>query len=174
MRYRRATVTGATCFFTVNIAERQKTLLTGHINVLRNAIKKVKQNHPFDIEAMVILPDHLHALWTLPENDADFSLRWNLIKAGFSRELAKTERISKSRQRKGERGIWQRRFWEYLIRDDNDYERHVDYIHINPVKHGYVEKPIDWPFSSLHRFVKNEILPASWAVVDIDGKYGER
>ncbi len=89
MRYRRANVTGATYFFTVNIAERQKSLLTDHVEVLRNAIKKVKQNHPFEIDAMVILPDHLHALWTLPENDADFSLRWNLIKAGFSRELAK-------------------------------------------------------------------------------------
>jgi len=174
MRYRRANVTAATYFFTVNIAERQKSLLTDHVDVLRNAIKKVKQNHPFEIDAMVILPDHLHALWTLPEHDADFSMRWNLIKSGFSRELAKTERISSSRSLKGERGIWQRRFWEHLIRDDNDYERHVNYIHFNPVKHGYVDKPIDWPFSSFHRFVKDEMLPANWTVAEIDGKYGER
>ncbi len=114
--------------------------------------------HPFVIDAMVVMPDHLHCLWTLPENDGDFSTRWGLIKAGFSRQLAATERVSISRKSKGERGVWQRRFWEHLIRDELDFERHVDYIHYNPVKHGYVTRPVDWQFSSIHRYIKTRLL----------------
>ncbi len=112
MRYRRADVQGATYFFTVNLAERRKSLLVDYVEILRSVTKKVKQDHPFQIDAIVIMPDHLHAIWTLPQNDADFSKRWGLIKAGFSRGIAKTERISSSRKNKGERGIWQRRFWD--------------------------------------------------------------
>ncbi len=174
MRYRRADVPGATYFFTVNLAERRKTLLVDHVDVLREATKKVKQNHTFKIDAIVILPDHLHAIWTLPESDADFSKRWNLIKGSFSRTLAKAERISTSRKNKGERGIWQRRFWEHLIRDENDFERHVDYIHYNPVKHGYVNKPTDWKHSSVHRFIEKKLISPCWAGCDEDeGRYGE-
>jgi len=143
MQYRRADVKGGTYFFTVNLAERNKTLLVDEFDQLRMVINKVKKRHPFYLDAMVVLPDHLHMLMTLPENDNDFAKRWTLIKSGFSRLLPKTERINKSRQSKGERGIWQRRYWEHLIRDDKDYERHVDYIHYNPVKHGYVKRPID-------------------------------
>lgn len=100
-----------------------------HADVLRAVIREVQSRHPFRIDAMVVLPDHLHAIWTLPMNDKDFSVRWMLIKSGFSRRLPLGERRNKSRMAKGERGIWQRRFWEHLIRDENDYERHVNYIH---------------------------------------------
>ena len=100
---------------------------------------------------MVVLPEHLHAVWTLPKNDNDFAKRWMLIKSNFSRQLPTTERINKSRKTKGERGIWQRRYWEHLIRDEIDYQRHVEYIHYNPVKHGYVDKPTDWKYSTIHQ-----------------------
>jgi putative transposase len=112
---------------------------------------------------MVILPDHLHTIWTLPDGDHDFSQRWRQIKSAFSREIAKEERISQSRLRKQERGIWQRRFWEHVIRDEEDFNRHVDYIHINPVKHGYIQKVADWPYSSFHQYVRLGILPVDWA-----------
>jgi len=162
MQYRRADVKGGTYFFTVNLAERNKTLLVDYIDDLRNAIKTVINNHPFKIDAFVVLPDHLHAIWTLPKNDADFATRWGLIKSGFSRCIPKTERINKSRTTKGERGIWQRRYWEHLIRDDLDYKRHMDYVYYNPVKHGYVESVLDWPHSSFHRDVNRGTCPADW------------
>ncbi|MBL1459160.1 MAG: transposase [Methylophaga sp.] len=164
MRYRRADVAGATYFFTVNLLNRKQTLLTDHIDTLRACIKTVKQRHPFHIDAMVILPDHLHAIWTLPPGDADFAKRWMLIKTAFSRALPKHENINQSRKSKRERGIWQRRYWEHLIRDELDYERHVDYIHYNPVKHGYVDKTFDWPYSSIHRFIEKGIISSDWGV----------
>ena len=163
MRYRRANIKGATYFFTVNLAERQNDLLVRHIAILREVTRAVKSAHPFDIEAMVVLPEHLHAIWRLPEGDADFPMRWSLIKSGFSRRLEKTELIRDSRVKKRERGIWQRRYWEHQIKDHCDFERHVDYIHYNPVKHGIVKQPIDWPFSTLHRFVQKGVLPENWA-----------
>ncbi|HVK95569.1 MAG TPA: transposase [Noviherbaspirillum sp.] len=174
MRYRRATTRGGTYFFTVNLADRSSTLLVDGIDALRDAMRTVQQRHPFHIDAIVVLPDHLHAIWTLPENDAGYPQRWALIKAGFSRQLPGTEQRSASRQRKGERGIWQRRYWEHQIKDDNDFTRHVDYIHINPVKHGYAERPIDWPHSSIHRYVKDRILPSDWAAnPPMEGRFGE-
>ena len=136
MRYRRAEVAGGTYFFTVNLAERKQTLLLDYVDVLRSVIREVKAKHPFHIDAMVILPDHLHAVWTLPVGDADYPIRWMLIKAGFSRNIPKGERRNASRMTKGERGIWQQRYWKHLIRNDGDYERHVDYVHFNPVKRG--------------------------------------
>jgi len=163
MRYRRAKLPGATYFFTVNLAERKSRLLVDYVGLLKDSIRYVKSNHPFEIDAMVIMPDHLHAIWTLPEGDNDFSTRWGLIKAGFSRRISKGERLSLSRQSKGERGIWQRRFWEHLIRDDDDFERHVDYIQYNPVKHGFVNRPVDWPFSSIHRYIKDQVIDENWA-----------
>ena len=143
MQYRRHYHQGASYFLTVNLAERSSDLLIENIDVLRYAFKTVKQRHPFRIDAIVILPDHLHMLCTLPSDDADFSKRIKLIKYYFSHSIAKTERISKSRQKKGERGIWQRRFWEHCIRDEMDYRTHIDYTHMNPVKHGYVERVQD-------------------------------
>ncbi len=130
--YRRYRVKGGCYFFTVALAERRGSLLTENLEGLRAAFREVKQAHPFEMEASVILPDHLHCIWTLPEDDDDFSTRWRQIKTAFSRRLPKIERRSESRLNKGERGIWQRRFWEHGVRDDKDFQRHVDYIHYNP------------------------------------------
>lgn len=165
--YRRCRVEGGTYFFTVNLAERDRCLLTENIGALRQAFRVVKEAHPFQIDAVVILPDHLHAVFTLPHGDAEFSMRWRQIKSGFSRTIEKGERISKSRICRHERGIWQRRFWEHVIRDENDFVRHVDYVHYNPVKHGYVQPVSDWPYSSFHRYVRLGIYPASWAGIGV-------
>jgi putative transposase len=144
----------------------ENNLLIQHIDELRNAFRNIKNNHPFIIDAIVILPEHLHCLWQLPQSDADYSTRWRLIKSEFSKSLKKEEYVSKSRQRKKERGIWQRRFWEYLIRDDKDYLYHFNYIHYNPVKHGYVTRVRDWQYSSFHRWVAKGIYPIDWATMD--------
>ncbi|PCJ21777.1 MAG: transposase [Gammaproteobacteria bacterium] len=174
MRYRRADTLGGTYFFTVNLAERNKTLLVDEIDVLRASINKVKKQHPFKLDAMVVMPEHLHAILTLPHNDNDFATRWMLIKAGFSRHIPKQESISDSRLSRGERGIWQRRYWEHLIRDDADFSAHVDYIHFNPVKHGHVARAVDWPYSSVHHYVKQGLLNESWACeAECLGGFGE-
>ena len=174
--YRRNFVAGGSFFFTVNLAERRLRLLTDNIDELRAAFRETRRDHPFEVAAMVVLPDHLHTIWTLPEGDAEFSARWRLIKSAFSRGLAIDERISQSRVSKGERGIWQRRYWEHTIRDDNDFARHVDYIHINPVKHRLVKRVRDWPYSSFHRMVKLGLCPEDWAgdVSNDGGAFGER
>uniref|UniRef100_UPI000641D72A REP-associated tyrosine transposase n=2 Tax=Rhodopseudomonas TaxID=1073 RepID=UPI000641D72A len=138
--YRRAFVPGGCWFFTVTLLERRNTLLVDHIAILRDAVARTRERFPFEIDAVVVLPDHLHAVWTLPHGDADFSTRWRLIKTRFAKELPKAERLSAVRARRGERGIWQRRFWEHLIRDEADYVRHVEYCMINPVKHGLVSR----------------------------------
>ena len=176
MQYRRADAAGGTYFFTVNLAERRSDLLVRHIDSLRASMKSVKDAHPFAILAMVVLPEHLHAIWRLPPDDADYPLRWSLIKAGFSRRLAKGEHICASRQAKHERGIWQRRYWEHQIRDEIDLARHVDYIHYNPVKHGWVTHPVDWPHTTLHGTIERKMASRDWGVQtgdDVDG-YGER
>jgi putative transposase len=174
--YRRNFLAGGRFFFTVNLADRRLRLLTDHIEKLRTAFRDTRRHHPFATAAMVVLPDHLHTIWTLPEGDADFSTRWRLIKSAFSRNLTSDERISWSRATKGERGIWQRRYWEHTIRDDNDFARHVDYIHINPVKHRLVTRVRDWPYSSFHRMVKLGVYPEDWAgdALNDGGTYGER
>jgi putative transposase len=174
--YRRNFLAGGTFFFTVNLAQRHLRLLTDHVDELRTAFRETRRHHPFTIDAMVVLPDHLHVVWTMPEGDADFATRWPLIKSRFSRRLATGERVSESRVSKGERGIWQRRYWEHTIRDDDDFVRHVDYIHINPVKHRLVARVRDWPYSSFHRMVKVGIYPADWAgdVSDHAEHFGER
>jgi len=176
MKYRRADTKGGTYFFTVNLADRNRTLLVDHIDKLRNTINNVKRQHPFKLDAMVVLPDHLHAMLTLPENDNNYPTRWRLIKAGFSRQIPGLERISESRKSKGERGIWQRRYWEHLIRNDEDYEGHVDYIHYNPVKHGYVSLAVDWPFSTFHDYVENGLINQDWGCGEknSDINFGER
>lgn len=174
--YRRNFIAGGAFFFTVNLAERRLALLTTHIDKLRAAFREIRARHPFTIEAIVVLPDHLHAVWRLPEGDADFATRWRLIKSAFSRSIAVGERISASRAAKGERGIWQRRYWEHMIRDEDDFARHVDYIHINPVKHGLVTRVRDWPHSSFHRMVKDGVYPEDWAgdLPDRGEEFGER
>ncbi|WP_459474809.1 REP-associated tyrosine transposase [Pseudomonas sp. No.117] len=160
--YRRSRAAGGTFFFTVNLNDRTATLLVDHIGALRQAIRQVKARHPFDILAMVVLPDHLHALWRLPEDDGNYPLRWNLIKAGFSHQLPPLETVQLSRRLKRERGVWQRRYWEHQIRDEQDLQRHLDYIHFNPVKHGHARSAVEWPYSSIHRFIRAGILPADW------------
>ena len=174
--YRRNFTAGGSFFFTVNLEERRLRLLTEHIDELRSAFRETRRHHPFTIDAMVVLPDHLHAVWTMPEDDADFGTRWRLIKSAFSRSLTSGERVSDSRAAKGERGIWQRRYWEHTIRDQNDFTRHIDYIHINPVKHGLVPRVRDWPDSSFHRMMKIGIYPEDWAgeVSNDGGDFGER
>jgi putative transposase len=162
-RYRRIYAPGATWFFTVNLAERNRNaLLVDKIDPLRQAFRYVKQRHPFRIDAIVVIPDHLHCIWTLPEGDTDYSNRWSLIKGQFSRSVEKNERVSASREGKRERGIWQRRFWAHLITDQEDFNRHVDYIHWNPVKHGKANRVADWPYSSFHHYVKLGVYPSAW------------
>lgn len=174
--YRRNFVVGGTYFFTVNLANRNQSLLVDHIDILRTAFRYTKTRHPFIIQAIVVLPDHLHTIWTLPTGETDFSLRWRLIKTFFSRNLPRTEnQLSKSRLDKGERGIWQRRYWEHTLQNDSDYINHVDYIHFNPVKHGCVNAAKDWPHSSFHRFVKLVIYPIDWARSETNNHvFGER
>jgi len=162
--YRRVKIAGATYFFTVNLAERQRNrLLVDRIDALRQAFRRVKKEHPFKIDAIVVLPEHLHCIWSLPDGDTDYKMRWSLIKAGFSRGVPLGERRSKSRVDRGERGIWQRRFWEHVIRDDRDFEQHVNYIHWNPVKHRWAKRVVDWPHSSFHGYVRRGIYPVGWA-----------
>jgi putative transposase len=161
--YRRNFVPGGSYFFTVNLADRRERLLTENISCLRNAFRYTRTRHPFTIEAIVILPDHLHVIWSLPEGDADFAVRWRLIKSSFTRALPSGEPISQSRASRGERGIWQRRYWEHTLRDEDDFARHVDYINFNPVKHGHVRRVKDWPYSSFHRMVRLGVYPEDWA-----------
>ncbi|MGQ0619809.1 MAG: REP-associated tyrosine transposase [Panacagrimonas sp.] len=161
-QYSRAFVPGGSFFFTVALLERRRALLTDHVDALRAAFTHVRAARPFTIEAIVVLPDHLHCIWTLPPDDADFSTRWRLIKSRFARSLPAGERLSDRRLAKKERGIWQRRFWEHVIRDERDFRHHVDYIHFNPVKHGLVQQAFDWQYSSFHRFVERGIYQADW------------
>jgi len=163
--YRRNFVAGGSFFFTVNLADRHSRLLTDHVERLREAFRYARGRHPFEIAAIVILPEHLHAIWTLPQGDLDYATRWRLIKTTFSRGLSKVERISQSRREKGERGIWQRRYWEHTLRDDQDFSRHADYLHFNPVKHGWVKSVNEWPYSSFHRFVESGLYPPDWGRV---------
>jgi putative transposase len=152
MKYRRVRIEGGCYFFTVALADRKSDLLVANIDALRAAVRAVKASHSFTIDAMVVLPDHIHALWTLPQGDDNYSMRWMLIKRHFSMSLPKTENIKMTRLNKRERGIWQRRFWEHTIRDERDFYNHIEYIHHNPVKHGYVSNSQDWPYSSIHQF----------------------
>jgi putative transposase len=161
--YRRYRVQGGTYFFTVNLLERRVDTLVRHVDSLREAVRLTRQEHPFHIDAWVVLPDHLHCVWTLPPGDDDFSNRWKAIKIRFVRTLPHTERRSKARIAKGERGIWQRRFWEHFIRNDADYSAHVDYCHINPLKHGHVKQLADWPYSTFHQYIERGVYLPNWA-----------
>jgi putative transposase len=174
-QYRRYFIPGATWFFTVNLAERKgNRLLIDEVDRLRAAFRTVQAVHSFRIDAAVILPDHLHCIWTLPSGDSDFSTRWGLIKGNFSRSIEKRERLSESREKRGERGLWQRRFWEHLIRDEDDLRRHTDYIHWNPVKHGWVAKVADWHHSSFHAYVRRGLYETNWGEVGVaDVQAGE-
>ncbi|MEX2523393.1 MAG: transposase [Gammaproteobacteria bacterium] len=160
--YRRVRMPGGCFFFTVVIRGR-KPILVDNISLLRNAFRKIIKRYPFHIDGIVVLPDHMHCIWTLPPDDDDYISRWRLIKSEFTRHFPFSETVSASRMRKDERGIWQRRFWEHLIRDEHDYRRHMDYIHYNPVKHGYVNRPAEWPYSSFRQCVKRGTYDEGWA-----------
>jgi len=154
-------------FFTViTYGRRQLFSLKENINSLINGIKQIQYQYPFSLEALVLLPDHLHALWTLPEGDVDYGKRWGLIKARFSKEIQKglpqEEVINPSRIKRRETTVWQRRFWEHAIRDEEDFQKHLDYIHYNPMKHGLVQRVKDWPYSTFHRFVKQGFYSDNW------------
>jgi putative transposase len=165
MQYRRIYAPGGTFFFTLVTYERKQIFRQEPaVNLLRNAFRYIMQKHPFTIEAAVVLPDHLHMIWRLPENDSDYPTRWRLIKSHFTHHWEDGRNIptTASRQSKGERAVWQRRYWEHLIRDDQDWQQHVDYIHYNPVKHGLVCAPVEWKYSSFHTFVKQGLYSPDW------------
>lgn len=166
--YKRILLPGRTYFFTVALADRRSDLLVRHIELLRGAFAETRSDRPFVCDAMVVLPDHIHALWTMPESDADYSKRWGAIKARFVMKLRRAGfspppdlPVVRSgryaglkpdlRKDKREVGVWQRRFWEHCIRDEADYALHMRYCWMNPVKHGLVERALDWPYSSIHR-----------------------
>lgn len=162
--YRRACTPGASWFFTTNLAARRgNDLLVRRIDLLRECVARVKSRHPFRIDAWVVLPEHMHCIWTLPAGDADYPMRWRLLKTRFSKRLPADEFRSATRAARGERGIWQRRYWEHRIRDETDMRRHMDYVHINPVKHGWVNRVAEWPYSSFHAWVAKGAYPADWA-----------
>jgi putative transposase len=173
--YRRSFISGATYFFTLTLADRKSNLLTTEINRLRKAYATVNHRYPFQTIAICVLPDHLHAIWTLLPDDHDFSIRWQLIKRNFSIGLPASSTRSPSKENKREKGIWQRRFWEHQIRDEWDLQRHVDYIHHNPVKHGLVKQVKEWPYSSFHRYVEAGDLPLDWGgeKLKLEGDFGE-
>jgi putative transposase len=167
-RYRRST--GGTTFFFTVVTHKRRAILCNEpvISVLRDAISRVRQTRPFVIDALVLLPDHLHCVWTLPSGDADFSIRWSLIKHHVSyvcgnRYVEAAPTPSRRKHRDG--GVWQRRFWEHRIRDDADLQRHVDYIHFNPVKHGLTRQASQWRYSSFHRYVTEGLYPSDWGGV---------
>ncbi|MDA0722506.1 MAG: transposase [Proteobacteria bacterium] len=161
--YRRYRREGGTYFFTVNLADRSASHLTDHIDVLRNAFATTRAERLMQIDAMVVLPDHLHAIRTLPASDADFSTRWRLIKSRVSRAVGLKQPRTASQVTKKEHGLWQRRFWEHYIRDDADFAVHLAYFWGNPVKHGLVTRAVDWPYSSLHRDIKRCLAGGEWA-----------
>jgi putative transposase len=175
VRYRRNFIPGGMFFFTVTLDDRRSSALVDHVALLRAAFRKARSERFFVVDAIAILPDHLHVIMTLQPGDSDFSDRWRRIKGSFTRSVVAAG-VPVSRDHRGEYSIWQRRFWEHTVRDDRDFERCANYIHFNPVKHGLVSSPSEWPFSSLHRYVRAGILPRDWGGdghAD-DGNFGER
>ncbi len=172
--YRRAKLGGASYFFTLIAYCRRPILCDNTVRqALRNAVEATRREHPFSIDAWVLLPDHLHCIWTLPSNDADFPLRWSKIKRRTSlacRDAYRDDRLSTpSKRKRRESTLWQRRYWEHLIRDDDDFSHHLDYIHFNPVKHGLADAAGKWPYSTFHRLVASGTYPENWAGIPEDG-----
>ena len=166
--YRRVRTEGGTYFFTVVTYRRRPIFVDEHVvNELKLAIKEVKLQIPFAVDAWVVLPDHMHCVWSLPEGDTDYSKRMGLIKSNFTRRVAgrfhNPRWLTGSKQNKRESTVWQRRFWEHEIRDQYDFQKHVDYVHYNPLKHGLVKKPADWPYSTFHRYIENGVYPEDWS-----------
>jgi len=175
VQYRRNCVPGGTYFFTLALADRRAEILVEYIEVLRGAFLRTLRRRPLVVDAIVVLPEHIHTVWTLPPGDADYAGRLRFLKSSFTHMLAK-KGVGLTRNAKGEYGLWQRRCWEHTIRDEADMIRHVDYIHFNPVKHGLVERVGDWPYSSFHRFVQQGLCLPDWCGVESesgDWCYGE-
>jgi putative transposase len=170
--YRRWRVSGGTYFFTV-VAQNRRPFLTDEParRALRHALTDVRRSRPFALDAIVLLPDHLHAIWTLPPGDADYATRWRLIKSAFTHRYLAAGGVeapcSSSRHGKRERGVWQRRYFEHTVRDESDMKRCVDYVHVNPLKHGLVERVVDWPWSSFHRYAKLGEYSPDWGNANI-------
>ncbi|MBL7481332.1 REP-associated tyrosine transposase [Legionella bononiensis] len=167
VHYRRDYSPGASYFFTLTLIDRQSKYLTDHINYLGNAFRSVKVKLNFITRAIVVLPDHIHCIWQLPLNDSDYSKRIRLIKTHFTQSLLDLN-IYLEKNARGNVNLWQTRFWEHRIRDNIDLQTHVDYIHYNPVKHGYVKKPLDWPYSSIHRYIKKGLMNKTWSLEETD------
>ena len=171
MKYQRAFVSGGSFFFTL-VTEKRRPLFasTEAVDVLRDAFRSVRSTRPFALDAIVVLPDHLHCIWTLPPGDADFSTRWRLVKTWFTKHCDPALRPTPScvQTRRQEQALWQHRYWEHMLRDEVDFERHVEYIHYNPVKHGYVASPLEWPHSSFLRYVEAGVYEASWGQGQMD------
>ncbi len=177
--YRRTRITGGTYFFTVVTEMRRPILTTETVRAaLREAIQQARTTLPFQIDAWVLLPDHLHCIWTLPEGDVNFPARWAIIKRHVSGRCATMidSPRSDSVRKRNERAFWQRRFWEHQIRDDDDLTKHLDYIHWNPVKHGLVKVVKDWPYSSFHKYAARGAYPDDWGgreMANAGGDFGE-
>ena len=155
--YRRLLVNGGTYFFTVVTYKRQLLLCEEHaLSRLKAAFRYVMKTHPYRMDGLVVLPDHVHCVWTLPENDDDFSVRWHRLKRHFSIGID-----GSTNHRRGKH-IWQNRFWEHLIRDEKNLHHCLDYMHYNPVKHGYVAKPSDWKYSTFLQHVKHGHYDMNW------------
>ncbi len=174
MRYRRSFMPGGSFFFTVVTEQRRPILATAEaVRVLREAVRKVRSQRPFTLDAMVVLPDHLHCIWTMPPDDADFATRWRLIKTRFTKDCDPGLRgvANASQTRRREQAVWQHRYWEHQLRDEESFARHVDYIHFNPVKHGLASSPLEWPYSSFRRFVDAGVYAADWGrdAVELEG-----
>ena len=160
--YTRNRTPGGTWFFTCCLRDRRSALLTEQIDVLRDAVRGAKASAPFDIDCFVVLPDHLHAIWTLLQGDSDYPGRWKSIKGRFSRGLGARSDLAPAARRPREKGVWQNRYWEHRIRDDADLAAHLRYCYLNPVKHGLVKSPFEWPHSSLQRDVAMGRIPSDW------------
>ena len=175
VRYRRNFLAGGTYFFTLTLRDRSSRVLIEYVDVLREAFHAARQRHPFTIEAMVVLPEHIHIVMALPPDDAAFDTRIRFIKSRFSRRVTEAG-APIQRNDRGEYDLWQRRYWEHTIRDDEDLQRHVDYIHFNPVKHRHTLRASDWPHSSIHRHIRAGWVNEDWAFgAEDDGAvFGER
>ncbi len=172
--YKRRYCPGCTFFFTVMLAPQTDPILIRSLDLLRHAYRKTLEENPFETLAIVILPDHLHAIWRLPEGDADYPLRWRKIKARFSRLSQERPKLRDSHLARSERGIWQRRYWEHQIRDRTDFQKHLAYCWSDPVRHGLVERTADWSASSFHRDARRGVVPLGWTTGPISGDFGER
>lgn len=172
-RYLRPRAPGASVFFTVALADRRSRLLVDEVATLREAVRMTRDERPFRIDAWVVLPEHMHCIWTLPEGDAEYSLRWKEIKTRFTKSVGLVGRRSESKVAKGEAGLWQRRFWEHHIRDERDFTTHLRYCWWNPVKHGLVERAVDWPYSSIHRDIRLGRCDPEWTGIESKGDFGE-